>query len=314
MRAYVGVDGGTSRCSAAVIDPHGNVRGRGAAGPIYGGDGDDHPDAHQHLRAAISEALAAAGLTTEQVACVYLACSNWYGEAKRADAEAALGPLGLSARTVISPYSDSLSAWAAGGSPDPSVFITLGTFWGGGAWMEGRYWPHILDMGGLDLTSGLWAQGDVIGTSGLIAAIQSQVGGRPTSLFDRFCTYLGAATVEELAAWAAAHETPKERAALARITASAAQAGDEGALAIYRRAAEGVAAAFAAQAHHMGLANREVVCLVSGNTLKAGEVLLGPLRTALAAQLPLAELRVNREDPSVGAAILALRAAEGATD
>lgn len=307
MRCYVGVDGGTSRCTAALVDSHGKVMGRGTSGPIYAGDDMDHRRAAEHLREAIGGAIATAGVSHGDVACVYLACSNWYGESRRPDAESALGPLGLRARIVVSEHGDILSPWAAGGFPDPSIFITLGTFWGGGAWMDGSYRPHLLDQSGLDQTSGFWAQGETIGTTGLIAAIRSRLGGPPTSMYDKFCANLGAPDVPALAAWAAGHDAPRERAALARTVAEAAQEGDPAACAIYRRAAEGIAEAFAVQAHHMGLADRPIVCLLSGNTLKVGAPLLGPLSAALGALLPQAELRVNETDPSVGAALLALR-------
>jgi N-acetylglucosamine kinase-like BadF-type ATPase len=327
LRYFLGVDGGTSRSAAALVDESGRVVGQGSSGPTYAGGGRDHPRAAEHLREAVSGALAGAGAAAGQVACTYLACSNWWGASKHPEAEAALRPLGLGGTVIVSAHSDLLSPWGAAGCPDPAVIIVLGTFWGGCGWKEGRYWRHILDQASLDLTSAMWAQGETIGTSGLIAAIRSRLGGPETSLFGKLTSLLaggenatdGAAQgagadngAEALAAWAAAHEVPRERAALARAVAAAAAEGDAVAIGIYRQAGDGVAEAIIAQGRYMGMASRQFTAVLSGNVLEAGEPLLAPLRERVSAALPRAVLQINREDPAVGAALLARRAAEGA--
>src|SRR5688500_11578830 len=126
MRYFVGVDGGSSRLDAIVADETGRRLGWGHSGPIYGGNGRDHPNARAHLLDARDEALVNSGVNPPAVSGIFLACSNWRA-ARQPDAVEWLGVLGIPAEAVtVSDDGDGPAAWAAAGFLDPAIVVTLG--------------------------------------------------------------------------------------------------------------------------------------------------------------------------------------------
>lgn len=191
--------------------------------------------------------------------------------------------------------------------------IALGTDLHG--WRRVDGWGHLLgDCGG-----GTW-----IGRAGLEAALRAHDGrtGGSAALLERAERLLGPA-----GGWPGALYPRTDRAAVlasfapevARCAAGGPDDGPDGggaadpvAVGILRRAAAEIAATAAAACPppQEGAAAPEVA--LTGGLFRTGEVLLGPLREELAAQLPYARTADSAGDPLDGALLIAARLAAGA--
>ena len=101
-----------------------------------------------------------------------------------------------------------------------------------------------------------------------------------------------------------------ELAQIARLATAAAQAGDAQARQLLVRAGDELAALAAGLARNLGVAGiRAVPVSYSGGVFAAGELVLGPLRAALARRLPGTVLKTPRFGPELGAALNAARLA-----
>ncbi|HEY0954745.1 MAG TPA: BadF/BadG/BcrA/BcrD ATPase family protein [Roseateles sp.] len=101
-----------------------------------------------------------------------------------------------------------------------------------------------------------------------------------------------------------------ELAQLARLTTTAASAGDAQARQLLVRAGDELALLAAGTARNLGVpAGTPVDVSYSGGVFAAGELVLGPLQAALARRLPGAVLKRPRFGPEVGAALYAARLA-----
>jgi N-acetylglucosamine kinase-like BadF-type ATPase len=99
-----------------------------------------------------------------------------------------------------------------------------------------------------------------------------------------------------------------ELAQIARLATAAAQAGDMQARELLARAGDELAALAAGVARSLGIAGPQAVPVsYSGGVFAAGELVLGPLRSALARRLPGAVLERPRFGPELGAALHAAR-------
>jgi len=99
-----------------------------------------------------------------------------------------------------------------------------------------------------------------------------------------------------------------ELAQLARLATAAAHAGDTQARQLFVRAGDELAALAAGVARNLSLAGpRAVPVSYSGGVFTAGELVLGPLQTALARRLPGAVLQSPRFGPELGSALYAAR-------
>jgi len=99
-------------------------------------------------------------------------------------------------------------------------------------------------------------------------------------------------------------------AQLARLLTSAAEGGDTQAGELLKRAGDELAALAFGVARNLALpAGQAIPVSYSGGVFEAGELVLGPLRAALAHRLPQATLTTPRFGPELGAAIYAARLA-----
>jgi N-acetylglucosamine kinase-like BadF-type ATPase len=306
---FVGVDGGTGDMEAVAVDAAGRVLGRGHSGPSNDPAvvGRMHPRVGDHLVEAIGQALRQAGLSADGLRAVSLNLSGDPEVLTLDNARSWLAPLGLPESCGLAVEDDGLSAWAAGGFPDPCIWVLLGTNCGSGGMLDGRKVEHPL--GDLDLGAqrGLPIGGEKIGTLALSRAVHSQLGGRPTRLFDVCRDALRVPDLDGLIQWAREHTTADDRATVAKAAAEAAAAGDQVARELFERAGERAGQATVAMGHYMGMADRPVTILLSGKAWRAGEMLLKRFRETTLAGLPKAELRINELSQAQGAALLAMQ-------
>ena len=306
---FVGVDGGTGDMECVVLDRGGQVRGRGKGGPSNDtfAVGRMHPDVARHLTGAIGQALTGARLSPGDVTAVSLNLSGDPDALTVENARAWLAPLGLADGTILAIEDDGLSAWAAGGFPDPAIWVLLGTNCGSGGMLDGEKVEHPLGSLDLDAHQGGPVGGAKIGSWALSAAVHSRLGGPPTRLFEACCAQLDVADLEGLVRWASEHRDAHERAELARAAAAAAELGDPAARELFECSAEITGRATVALARYMSVADREVTILLTGKAWRANERLHDAFRRTVLADLPRADIRVNELSQAVGAALLAMR-------
>ncbi len=305
---FVGVDGGTGDVEAVVLDERGRQCGRGEGGPSRNPAGPGmHPTVGSHLVHAISGALTAAGARAEDVLSVSLNLSGEPSELTLDNARVWLAPLGLPERTRIAVEEDGLSAWAAGGFPDPAIWVLLGTHWGSGGMLRGDKVEHPLDRLDMDAEHGALAEGANVGTWALGRAVHAGLGGSPTRLYDAYVKELGARDVQGLIDWARQHTNKDERADLYRVASETAARGDPVARELFEYAGVRIGEGTVALGRYMGLADRPVTVLLTGKAWRAGGVLLDPFTRTTLGGLPEAEVRINRLSQAQGSALLAMR-------
>jgi N-acetylglucosamine kinase-like BadF-type ATPase len=268
-----------------------------------------HPRIRTHLVHAIRQALTQAHAPIDAVRAISLNLSGDPAAFTEANARQWLKPLGLSAEVPVVVDDDGLSAWAAGGRPDPAIWVLLGTNWGSGAMVRGQRVAHPLDRLDLDASFGEVAGGATVGSNALSAAIHSQLGGPATALFDAYRTSLEAHTVDELVEWARAHITREERATLFKPAAEVAQHGDLVAIKLFKRSGTLIGAGTGSFGRYLPPEAGTPTILLTGKAWQMGDLLLAPFREALHARLPHAEVRLNTIPQSVGSALLAMSAA-----
>lgn len=242
----IGIDGGGSRCRAAVAGPEGRVLGRGEAGPANVST--DLDEALASIRAAVGAALAAAGAAADAVGAAHAGLAGVMTEADARRVAAAL-PF-PSAVTDDRPTS---VAGALGARDGALAAVGTGSFlalkrgaalrcvggWGAevgdqasGAWLGRALLERVL----------LACDGLAPGT-GLTSVTLAAFGGDPNAIV-RF----------------AAAARPADLAAHAPAVVEAADAGDPAAADLMRRGAAYLTQALDAFA----LREDEVLCLIGG--------------------------------------------------
>ena len=177
---FVGVDGGTGDMEAVVVNGGGSVLGRGKGGPSNDPEvvGRMHPQVGEHIVGAICQALDSASLNAKEIEAVSLNLSGDPSALTPRRAREWLAPLKLNPDASLAIDQDGLSAWAAGGFPDPALWVLLGTNCGSEGMLDGRKVAHPLAKLDLDAHLGRAVGGAVVGTWALGLAVRAALGGR----------------------------------------------------------------------------------------------------------------------------------------
>ncbi|MCX7645240.1 MAG: hypothetical protein N2Z62_08100 [Rhodobacteraceae bacterium] len=290
----IGIDGGGSRCRAAVAAADGRILGRGEAGPANVAS--DFAGALANLAAAVASALAAAGRTAAGVAAVHAGLAGVMRPADAARVAAALPEVALGGRAppggvTVTDDRPTTVAGALAGRDGAVAAVGTGSFvalarggalrcvggWGAavgdqasGAWLGRRLLERTL----------LWHDGLAARTP-LLAATLARFGGDPVALI----------------AFAAAAR-PSGLAELAPGVADAAEAGDAAGLSLMQEGADYLHLALDALGFG-ALGAGEVLCLAGG---------LGPRYACQLREDLRARLAPPAGDALDGAVRLALRA------
>lgn len=295
------VDGGRSRCRAAVIGPDGSreASGEGRGLPALGREG------LPGVIRAVAEAVALCAVNSETLDAVVAGLAGMMGSSELAPvlADELVRQLGVG-RVVIT--GDVVAAYAGALGTRAGVVVAAGTgavaF---GATDEGDTahtdgWGHLLG----DAGSGYW-----IGRRGLEAALRAHDGRSPggsATLAGLAECHMG--PLPELPRWVAASDHPVTAvAAFSHQVAEAAGRGDPVATAIWADAAVELATSAAACAHRLFPAGRPVPVSWSGGLFAAGggDLLLRPFLERLAELCPDALPTPPAGDALAGAARLA---------
>src|SRR2546427_10744194 len=305
MTYFLGVDGGASKTAALVTDAAGKSLGDGIAGPS------NHlrvgiETASRNIERAVNKAVVAADVATREIVWAYCGIAGADHPAHRQevvdsleiffprgnftvdnDARIALtGAIGFGAGVVVI---------AGTGS------VAFGRNDAGEEARAGGWGPIIGDEG----------SGYFIARTGLSAILRAYDGrGKPTLMTELLRSEAHLEPRDLPRAIYAQNTHADDVARYAKVVFDAAEAGDAVARSILDLAAQQLAAGVLAVARRLTLVESAFPVAYVGGVFKAGEVLLAPMRAAIAAEAPKASLQSPLKTPVEGAAQMAIRAAE----
>lgn len=296
-RYVVGIDAGATKTRAFVLDPNGDVVGRGAGG---GANLLASSDPQGSIGAALNEALG--GRAAEAIVLSAAGADRKADRERGRELLARVAPAG--ARLLVT--HDAIAALYAGNPAGCGVVLIAGT----GSIAYGRNeereedraggWGHLVGDEGSAVWCGLEA----------LRAIAHAVDGRgaPTRMTALLFQELGVAEFADVLPhlYGKPHPAP---AIIAAMRALAAAAGESDALAmsILQRAAVALARAATVVAQTLSLPGGPVY--LSGGAFESLPLLQQLLRLELLRVLPRATVEPVREEPAMGAARMAMELA-----
>lgn len=304
MRYVLGIDGGGTKTQAVIAGDDGRVRGTGLGGPSnYDDIGVERSRAN--IGRAVAAARAEAGLGETPFDAAFLGLAGIVAAQDHDVVRAIAGDLRLAPAERLGVHHDCRIALAGGLSGRPGIVLIAGTgssCYGlnaaGADWRAGGWGNLIGDEG-----SGYW-----LGVQALRCAVRAYDGrGAATPLQAEVRRALGLADMNEIMHRVYATGMSRaEIAALAPLVFAAAEAGDDVALGLLRRAADDLAECVAAVAGRLGFSGDCEIALVGG-LLQRGDLLARALDATLRARMPQSRCTLPELPPVLGAALLALQ-------
>lgn len=308
-RTLLGIDGGGTKTQAALCDATGRVLGVGLGG-ASGIDSVGAEGAVAGIGAAVAAAWRDAGLAPAPCASVFLGMAGVVAEADRAIVRGVARRLGLGEAVGVD--HDIRIALAGGLSGRPGIALIAGTgssCFGinaaGARWQAGG-WGHLIS----DEGSSYW-----LGWNAIRLAAGACDGRWETALRAPVLRQLGLQDIADL------HQrlyvqgiTKAEIAAFAPLVIEAAGVGDALAQQLIEQGMDELAQMVAAVARRLGWQDAPCAVTLTGGLWRAGQAVLAPFRTALAARLPQATVVLPALPPVLGACVLALQGAGVAVD
>jgi N-acetylglucosamine kinase-like BadF-type ATPase len=305
MKYYLGVDGGASKTAALVTDETGKSLGTGLAGPS------NHlrvgiETAARNIERSVNKALVAADVASREIAWAYCGIAGADHPAHRQEVVDSLEIFFPRGNFTVD--NDARIALTGAIGFGAGVVVIAGT----GSVAFGRNEAgEELRAGGWGPTIGDEGSGFAIAREGLAAVLRAYDGRGPaTALRDRVLAEAHLEPADLPRAIYAQTTHADDIARFAKIVFDAADAGDDVARAILDRAAHELALAVLAVARRLKIVDSAFPVAYVGGVFNAGEVLLAPLRAAIAAEAKQATLQPPLKTPVEGAAQMAIRAAE----
>jgi glucosamine kinase len=308
-RTLLGIDGGGTKTQAALCDENGRVLGAGLSG-ASGIDSVGAGAAAANIGAAITAARRQAGLETAPCDGVFFGMAGVVSAADQAIVHDIARSLGLGSAVQVD--HDIRIALAGGLSGRPGIALIAGTgssCFGinaaGARWQAGG-WGHLIS----DEGSSYW-----FGWNAIRLAAGACDGRWETALRAPVLRQLGIDDIGDL------HQrlysqgvTKAEIAAFAPLVIEAAAAGDALARVLIEQGMAELAQMVVAVARRLGWQEAPCAVTLTGGLWRAGDAVLAPFRTALAARLPQATVVLPALPPVLGACVLALQGAGIAVD
>ncbi len=304
MTVFLGVDGGGSKTAFVLVDAGGSVLAEAVTSTTYI-LGDDTSGVAAVLTDGIESVCTAAGFGTDEITQAFFGLPG-YGESEAGLDALAVLPRRLLGHDRYSCGNDMICGWAGslGGADGINVISGTGSMTygeNGGRGLRVGGWGELFS----DEGSGYW-----IAVRGLNAFTRMSDGRLPrTALYDILKSQLGVdhdlfALDVVLTLWGGRRDAI---AALSRVIAEAAQAGDPVAAVILRDAALELVTLVEATRSGLGFADDEDVPVsYSGGVFAAPDV-LSAFTAALASTERRYDLRMPLMSPALGAAIYAAR-------
>ena len=308
MGWVVGVDGGGSKTSAAVVGPDDQVVGEAASGPANGRSvGPERAGAN--IADAVRGAVQVAHLTLDDIESICMCLAGFDTELDLPVPQLASALLGFSGTALYE--NDVVGAWAGATDATPGIVVIAGTGSTGlGMNQRGELWR----TDGWDYLLGDSGSGHSIGSAGIRAAMRALDGrGAPTLLARLLGQAYAVRTAEDMRRLVdSTHFGKFEVAAFAAHVAQAADVGDSTAQRILREAGQSLAENAVAIIRKLEMAADAFPIVTVGSVFKSTEWVVNPFREAIPQFASHAEFVSPRHSPQVGAAIMARRrTAEG---
>ncbi len=305
MRYVLGVDGGSSKTHALVLEETGAARGFGQAGcgnhQIFGLE-----HALVEIDRAVRAAVAMAGIHGDPVddACYCLAGADFPEDyARLQEALQVIYPA-----RAVRVKNDTLAAMRAGLSRPWGVVVICGTgFNAAGRAPDGRE----IVLPGLGPISGDWGGGAALSQEMIRLVMRAWDGrGEPTLLTQLVLRELAVPTVETLLLKLYHHEIEERRLLeLTPLLFEAAEAGDGPACELVVRMGMEVGVTARALIRRLGLQQTDVEVILGGSVFKGkGHLLTDTVAQEVRREAPMAKIVRPRYEPVVGAALIALEA------
>ncbi|RLF00960.1 MAG: ATPase [Thermoprotei archaeon] len=296
---WAGVDGGATKTLALVLSDKGEV-GVGISGPSnYHDVGLEKAVAN--IREAIEGSLKDIGELPVFAACYGLAGLDSPSDFKIV--EKAIVEANIAEKNFV--VHDSVIAIYGATGGEAGIIVIAGTgSVAAGIDDEGNY----VRVGGWGPLLGDEGSAYMIGREALARALKAYDGrGEKTSLLNRIKEKFGLSQVEEIIdVFYRKGVSVTEVASLAKIVSEEALKGDSVAIDILRKAAEEIGIHIEAVYRRLNMSGRVDVALIGG-VFRAGELVLGPLRSYLSRKGIEVNLTKPRYPPAVGALIIALK-------
>lgn len=305
MKVFLGVDGGASKTAALVIDESGKSLGTGVAGPS------NHlrvgiETAARNIERAVNKAVVAADVATREIVWAYCGIAGADHPAHRQEVVDSLEIFFPRGNFTVD--NDARIALTGAVGFGAGVVVIAGTgsvaFGRNDAGEEARaggWGPIIGDEG----------SGYFVARTGLSAILRAFDGrGKPTLMTDllRSESHLEPRDLPKAIYAQTTHADDIAR--YAKLVFDAAGQGDAVAKSIVDLAAQQLASCVLAVARRLKIADSAFPIAYVGGVFKAGDVLLAPLRAAVAAEAAKATVQAPLRTPVEGAAQMAIRAAE----
>ena len=305
---YLGVDGGGSKTAAIVVDAEMSPYGEGLAGPSnhlrVGLDA-----ARQSVESAVSAALRAASASIDDIEYTYCGIAGSDHPQHRANVVESLRSFFRANRFTVD--SDARVALTAGVGLGPGIAIIAGT----GSIAFGRNQRNEeARSGGWGPTLGDEGSGYSIARRGLSAVVRAADGRAPqTSMLDLICSHHGMCSADDLPYFVYAPSTHADDiAAYGRIVFEAANGGDRVAREILDSEGRELGLCVTAVARKLSMLDDEFPVAYSGGAFAGGELLTEPMVNEITRFAPRVQVRPALERPVLGAARMAIAAAQHA--
>lgn len=303
MAYVVGVDGGGSKTTAAVVGPDLRVAGEATSGPAnYRSVGLER--ASTGIAEAVREALAAAHATLAEVDAICMCLAGFDTDLDLAVPQHATGLLGYTGTTIYE--NDVVGAWAGATEASPGIVVIAGT---GATALGMNARGQLWRTDGWDYILGDAGSGYSIGAAGIRAAMRAFDGrGAPTLLARHLGQTYTISSAEEMRRLVdSTHFGKFEIAAFAVQVARAAEEGDATAQGILREAGELLAQNAIAIIRQLEMGGDAFSIATVGGVFKSAEWVVRPFQEAIRPHASHAEFVPPRHPPQVGAAIMARR-------
>lgn len=302
----LGIDGGGTKTHALITNRSGQPLGKGQ-GPSSNYDDVGMNAAQAAIGQAVEQARQSAGLEPDcSFASVFLGMAGVVSEQDRSVIYQIAQNLGLGNEAGVEVDHDCRIALAGGLAGRPGIVqitgtgsSTYGRTAAGENWRSGG-WGHLISDEGSSYFYGLQA---------MRAATMAYDGrGEPTQLTEKVMQALGLSDMQEIMHHVYAQGlTRAETAALAPLVVESAQSGDRTALNLIALGSEEVARCVEAVARRLRMLDGLCEVALVGGLLNAGDVIIQPLRAAIAQRLPNSRIQMAELSPVAGACLLALQ-------
>ncbi len=301
MRFVIGVDGGGTKTTAAVVGDDLRVLGAGVSGPSNYRSANMEASS-QNIVDAVTQALCMANIALERIDAMCMCLAGFDTELDLPVPRRAMTLLGYRGAVIVE--NDVVGAWACATDGGPGIVAIAGTGATAlGMNADGAFWR----VDGWDYILGDAGSGYRIGLASIHEAMKMLDGRRqPTRLLDKLAEFYGVDGALAMRRLADSGGLGKLRVAeFSRCVAEAADEGDQVAQDILRQAASDIANDIEAIVTQLDMEKDSFPIGIVGSVFKSTTWVLDPLRIAVKRIAPQARLESPRHSPEVGAAIVA---------